>query len=325
MRILFAAEEAAGAQAVKAAVRSGHEVVAVLTGSPPNDQQLAPVSGVASRLGLQVWPAGLVKQPEFADRISSEGVDILLNVHSLYIIDEAVLRAPATGCFNLHPGPLPRYAGLNTVSWAIYNGDAEYGATVHWMEPRVDTGAIAYQTLFPVSDHETGLSLSTKCARAGVRLLEQLLEVARHDPARIPAKQQDLSQRTLFLRGRIPQHGRVDWTRSAIEVERFVRACDYGPFTSPWGPPLAEVEGRQVGIVRARATGQPCDAPSGTVGPVEDAGVAVAAADAWVRVERVAYDGRVTSPVEFLRSGQQFASPHVEGGGAGASGTLASR
>ena len=126
MRILLAAQEAAGVQAVKAAVRSGHEVVAVLTGSPPNDHQLAPVSGVASRLGLQVWPAGLVKQPEFADRISSEGVDILLNVHSLYIIDEAVLRAPATGCFNLHPGPLPRYAGLNTVSWAIYNGEAEY-------------------------------------------------------------------------------------------------------------------------------------------------------------------------------------------------------
>jgi len=30
----------------------------------------------------------------------SEGVDLLLNVHSLYVIHERVLRAPRIGCFN---------------------------------------------------------------------------------------------------------------------------------------------------------------------------------------------------------------------------------
>ena len=70
-----------------------------------------------------------------------QGVDLLLNVHSLYLIARrTVVAAPRIGSFNLHPGPLPEYAGLNTPSWAIYNGEREHGVTVHWMEPGVDTG-----------------------------------------------------------------------------------------------------------------------------------------------------------------------------------------
>jgi len=60
-------------------------------------------------------------------------------------VPEAVLGVPARGAWNLHPGPLPRYAGLNAPSWAIYRGEQRHGVTVHRMDRGIDTGDIAYQ------------------------------------------------------------------------------------------------------------------------------------------------------------------------------------
>ena len=55
-----------------------------------------------------------------------------------------VLEAPRIGSFNLHPGPLPEYAGLNAPSWAIYHGEQEHRVTLHWLDAGIDTGPIAY-------------------------------------------------------------------------------------------------------------------------------------------------------------------------------------
>ena len=95
----------------------------------------------------------------------SEEIDLLLNVHSLYVIHADLVAAPRTGSFNLHPGPLPEYAGLNAPSWAIYHGESRHTVTVHWMEPGIDTGAIAYETSFEIAEDDTGLSLSARCVR----------------------------------------------------------------------------------------------------------------------------------------------------------------
>src|SRR5580692_7331177 len=72
-------------------------------------------------------PVERVKDPELAESLRSAQVDLLLNVHSLYIIHQGVLAVPRLGAYNLHPAPLPRYAGLNSVSWAIYHGEKEHG------------------------------------------------------------------------------------------------------------------------------------------------------------------------------------------------------
>ena len=67
-----------------------------------------------------------------------------MNVHSLFLI-HPWSSAPTIGSFNLHPGPLPEYAGLNVPSWAIYEGEKRsHGVTVHWMDEGVDTGPIAW-------------------------------------------------------------------------------------------------------------------------------------------------------------------------------------
>src|SRR3974390_2318198 len=110
MNIVLIAEESAGIQALATLSDTNHCIVAVLASPMKSRVPRASVFLAAKKCGLPVWPAELVKDASFAERLRAERVDLILNVHSLYLIHDEVLRAPLIGAFNLHPGPLPRYA-----------------------------------------------------------------------------------------------------------------------------------------------------------------------------------------------------------------------
>jgi methionyl-tRNA formyltransferase len=306
MNVILAAEESAGLQMLRALAGSGYRVVAVLAAPPKPGFAGASAWNVARNLGFETWPAELVKDPALAARLRSEQVDILLNVHSLYLINREVLAAPRLGAYNLHPGPLPRYAGLNAVSWALYRGEPTHGVTVHKIDPEIDTGPIVYQSIFPIADDETALSLSFKCVRKGVALMLQLLEVAAADPAKIPSRPQDSSAREYFGR-EVPEQGRLSWSWPATKVINFVRACDYFPFSSPWGHPRTRINAQEFAVVKASRTGLPTDAPPGTVGGSVASGVHVACADEWVLVGKLLHAGKYLAAGEILNNGDRLA------------------
>ncbi|HEX2197772.1 MAG TPA: formyltransferase family protein [Burkholderiales bacterium] len=266
MRVALVCGEAAGARLLQVLARGPHAVVAVLAWGPARL--------VAERLGYRPQPAERVREPGWAAELAASRAEILLNVHSLYLLPEAVLGVPAYGAWNLHPGPLPRYAGLNAPSWAIYRGEKRHGVTVHHMARGIDTGDIAYQESFPIEDSDTGLSLALRCAQKGVGLLQRLLE----QPEAIPRLPQDPAQRSYFGRA-IPQDGRIDWCAPARRVFDFVRACDYHPFPSPWGVPRARLGEDEVEIRKVALTGERCSAAPGTV-----RGERVACGDEWLRL-----------------------------------------
>lgn len=305
LNVVLIAEESAGIQVLRALVQSEHRVVAVMTSLPQTDSHASRVWGAAAKLGVETWPAKLVKDPSLASRLTALGVDLILNVHSLYVIPEEVLRAASIGTFNLHPGPLPRYAGLNVVSWAIYRGEAQHGVTVHKIEPEIDAGPIVFQAQFPIEENDTALSLGAKCTRNGVPLLLKLVEMAAKDSASISLVPQDLSRREYFGR-EVPRGGWIDWSDSARQCVNFVRACDYFPFSSPWGHPRTLVDGREIGILKACRTGKDCRAPPGTVGDLSPEGACIACADEWILVKKLKVGSKFLSPSEVLRVGERL-------------------
>jgi methionyl-tRNA formyltransferase len=307
LNILLVGEESAGIQALRAILRTGHRIVAVMTSSPQEHKRGATVADAASHLGYPVWPAKLVKDPTLGARVREEGVDLLLNVHSLFVIHAEVLRAVRIGSFNLHPGPLPEYAGLNAPSWAIYRGEKRHGVTVHWMATGIDTGPIAFQSTFDISEDDTGLSVSAKCVRQGLPLIEQLLETASTQPSQIPILEQDLSRRCYFG-AEVPYGGNIHWALPARELVDLVRACDYFPLPSPWGYPVAMIGDRVVAIMRASRTGEPCSEPAGTVGRKVDGAVTVASADEWILVHRLRVGENYVPAGEVLAPGQRLAN-----------------
>lgn len=307
MKILIAAEEAAGVQTLKTVTQSQHNIVAVLTQNKVDSTMRgATVATVAEHLGLPVWPARLVKRLELVERIKEAQVDLLLNVHSLYIIRAEVLDAVRVGAFNLHPGRLPHYAGMNAPSWAIFNGEAQHGVTLHWMEAGIDTGHIAYQAVFDLKPSDTGLSVSSQCVRQGLPLIQELLS----DPDNIPKIAQDISQRH-YYGFEVPFGGVMAWQQPAQVLERFVRACDYYPLPSPWGYPKAWLNKSEFGLMKVRLSQQSCSAAPGSIQEI-DGSICVATADEWLCIERILRDGKAVKPEGFLKAGQQLIASPIE-------------
>jgi methionyl-tRNA formyltransferase len=304
LNVVLVAEEAAGAQAFRNLTRTDHNVVGLLTSATGAGGS---VTSLAKRLEVPVLPAELVRDPATAGWLERENVDVLLNVHSLFLIHPAVVAAPRIGSFNLHPGPLPEYAGLNAPSWAIYNGETSHAVTLHWMDTEIDTGPVVYSSPFEITDRDTGLSVSAKAAREGLPLLARLLDDASGDPAWIPATPQDLAHRRYYGR-EVPDEGRMRWSHPARRLVDFVRASDYLPFVSPWGSPVARLRGEEIEILKASRTYDPSDEPPGTVGHQEDEGsVYVATADEWIRLHRVRVDDEVVDADAVLAVGDRLA------------------
>lgn len=296
MRIFLAAEESAGARTLAAVVSSSHQCCGVLTSSPDNGVGMA-----ARSHGVPVYPAQFLKDPAFAFEVKKLRGDVLLNVHSLFLIRHQILESFSFGCFNLHPGPLPDYAGMNAPSWALLNGEPAHGVTLHWMTAAIDEGHIAYQECFDISANDTGFSVSMRCATRGLELTDRLLASLASDPASVPRVPQDLSRRRYFGRQR-PHGGRVSPGMTAQELDRFVRASDYSPFASPWGHPVMMANGREFALVSVALTGQPSAGPAGRL-MVQGGQVWLAAADEWVRLRRVTLQGRAADPMLMLEHG----------------------
>jgi methionyl-tRNA formyltransferase len=308
LNVLLAAEEAAGLQALKLLVESEHRLIAVLTSARDANTKTASVATAANRLGVPVWDAGLPASASFAESVRRENVDLLLNVHALVVGHADVVAAPRIGSFNLHPGPLPEYAGLNAPSWAIYHGAPRYAVTLHWMAPGIDTGDIAFTAPVGITGQETGLTLSAACVRAGLPLIGALLRVAASHPHRIPAIAQDLTRRRFF--GREGPHPRgMPWDLPARRLDAFVRACNYGPFASPWGRPISLLGDCRIEILKTSPTGECCSPVPGTVDTDSGGAIRVATADEWLRLERIAVGGRSSPPADVLREGVIFAAP----------------
>jgi len=305
LKIVLVAEESAGVQVLRAlhGAPEAPEIVAIVSTTAPEHGRRPLVAAAVEQLGLVMRSAAELQRPSFSSWLREREVDVLLNVHSLVVLDADIIAAPRLGSFNLHPGPLPEYAGLNAPSWAIYRDEPRHGVTLHWMDSGVDSGPIAYESSFDIDEGDTGLSLTAKCVRHGVPLTLRLLADATRDPSSVPARAQDLRKRNYFGR-EVPNGGRIVWSTSAREIVRFVRAADYMPFTSPWGLPRAEVSGHTVGIAKASLTGECSEQRAGTVRAPEGSGaMRVAARDEWVAVQRLWLDGRYVKPADLCWTG----------------------
>jgi len=119
----------------------------------------------------------------------------LLVLGGTRIIKERILSIPSKGTLNAHPGLLPWLRGSASVGWALYK-DMPIGATVHFIDPGIDTGDIVYREELTVVHGDTYESLNGKVSRLAAKLMVQAVkDVAEGKVVRI---QQDFSEGETF-------------------------------------------------------------------------------------------------------------------------------
>jgi methionyl-tRNA formyltransferase len=81
----------------------------------------------------------------FYDYIKALNIDLIVSFSAPVVFGKQLLSIPKLGCVNLHCSLLPRYAGLFPSFWALYENSNEFGATVHFMDNKIDNGDVLKQ------------------------------------------------------------------------------------------------------------------------------------------------------------------------------------
>jgi methionyl-tRNA formyltransferase len=190
--------------------------------------------------------------------------------------------APRLGALNVHPSLLPAYRGKEPLFWALLRGEHEVGVTVHRMTEEVDAGPILLQRRIEVPDRATSASLAALVDHAGAALVPEILALAE---ARAPGAPQDgVGSHAPPLR---PEHGLVDFARTAVEVDRLVRAAtgEIAAYTFHRGVRFLVLEGEPLDVGHAELPGH--------VLALDDTGLLVAAGRGAYRARRCGFLGRV--------------------------------
>jgi len=287
-RIIFAGTPDFAVPALAALLGSGWPIVAVYTqpdrpAGRGRKLQPSPVKRTALSAGIPVEQPATLKDE--AVRAGLRGLDADLMIVAAYglLLPKAVLALPRLGCVNIHASLLPRWRGAAPIQRAIAAGDSRTGISIMAMAAGLDTGPVYLTRAIDIAPRETGGSLHDRLAELGAEaLLEALPGIA--DGSLEPVPQDDA--RATYASKLSKAEARIDWGRSAAEIDRLIRAFD------PW--PVAETGlGEQtLRIWAAEPLAGPAGAPPGQVLAAGKAGIDVTTGDGLLRITRLQPPGK---------------------------------
>ena len=311
MRVIFMGTPDFAVGTLEALVKSEHEVVAVVT-QPDKPKgrgkamQPTPVKEVALRENIPVLQPKKVRETEVVEELSKLNADVIVEVAFGQIIPKTILELTKYGCINVHGSLLPKYRGAAPIQWAVMNGDEVSGVTIMKMDEGLDTGDMLTKVEVPLAADETGGSLFDKLAAAGAKLLVETLPKLEKGEV-TPEKQPEIST-TEYARMIKKEDGKIDWTKSAVEIDRQIRAM------RPWPSAFTKVNGKNLKIWDAKVIamfggdlfskipGQNPTKSAGKVWVADETGLHVKTGDGILVIEELQLEGKKRmKTADFLR------------------------
>jgi methionyl-tRNA formyltransferase len=229
LRVLFAGTPPFAARALEAIVAAGHQVELVLT-QPDRPagrgMQLSPsaVAQCAASHGLAVDKPASLREPQVQFRLRELAPEVMVVAAYGLLLPQAVLDIPARGCLNIHASLLPRWRGAAPIQRALLAGDESTGVCIMQMEAGLDTGPVLLDSRTPIGPRDTTGSLLERLATLGAELIVQAL--AELDSLQ-PRPQDDT--RATYAAKITKADARIDWSRTAAQIDRQVRAFNPTP------------------------------------------------------------------------------------------------
>ncbi|MFM5951768.1 MAG: methionyl-tRNA formyltransferase, partial [Micrococcales bacterium] len=229
--LIFAGTPANAAVTLEHLVRQGFDISLVITrpDAPFGRKRVltpSPVAVVADKYGLEVLKTKQI-DASVIDRISATGSTTAVVVAYGALLRAPALKALSNGWFNLHYSLLPRWRGAAPVQHAILSGDRETGVTLFKIDEGLDTGAVIASVPTQIQHSESAGRLLARLTELGCTLLSQelpriLLEQYTSSPQEVG---HDLALAPKLTR----EDARIDWSTSAMQVERKVLAMNPEP------------------------------------------------------------------------------------------------
>ena len=228
----------------------GHDIRAVYT-QPPRPagrgkkDKISPVHCLAELNGLTVMTPRSLKSDGEQQYFEELRLDAAIVVAYGLILPKAFLEAPRLGCINIHASILPRWRGAAPIQRAIMAGDKKTGITIMQMDEQLDTGPMFTRSEVEITDQTTGETLHQLLSNLGADLINTTLNGI--DTGALEAIKQPLSGAS-YASKLSRDDGHIDWNKSALEIEKLVRAL------YPWPGAWTEIDGSRVKIFETQVT-----------------------------------------------------------------------
>ncbi len=248
MRVLFWGTPEFATPALLALIGEGHDVVGVVT-QPDRPQGRSrstlvppPVKAIALDEGIPVLQPERPRGQEFLAELRALEPDISVVVAYGHILSQEVIDLPARGTLNIHASLLPRWRGAAPIQAALLAGDAETGVSIQRMVLALDAGPIVHELRLGIDPDETTGELTEQLSEMGAAAIIEALALI--DLGVAKERPQDEALAT-YAPKVDRARARLDFTRSATEVDRAIRAFD--PKPGAWGV-LRDGEVRLFGV-----------------------------------------------------------------------------
>lgn len=105
------------------------------------------------------------------DAVAGVDPDWIVCAGYMRILDASFVQRFRGRMVNIHPSLLPRHRGLRTHAHVLASGDVEHGASVHFVIPELDAGAVIAQVAIDVTASDTAEALAARLLPLEHRLL----------------------------------------------------------------------------------------------------------------------------------------------------------
>ena len=229
--IIFAGTPDFAVPSLHRLAESGHQIAGVLTqpdrpAGRGRKLQSSPVKTFATSHGLSVIQPESLRTVEIQNQIAALKPDLIVVVAYGLLLPEALLRIPRCGCINVHASLLPRWRGASPIQSAILAGDPVTGVSIMRMEQGLDTGPVFAEIEIRIPDDECAAELHDRLADAGAQLLRTSLDgILDGSSVAQPQENADATYAGRISKADAP----IDWSRSAVEIDRQIRAYNAWP------------------------------------------------------------------------------------------------
>ncbi len=174
MRYAFAGDRDISVKVLAFLIEKGHSPLALLLSGSKRSSHAQGLSQLSNLPQNMIFEGLSFNNENNIAFLESLELDYIIGIHFPYIISQRILKIPSVGFINLHPAYLPYNRGWHTPSWAIMEG-TKYGATLHFMDLKVDEGDIINQKECVILPSDTANSLYQRVKEVELEVFQQSL------------------------------------------------------------------------------------------------------------------------------------------------------
>ena len=298
LNIIFAGTPDFAAKHLAALYASEHNIVAVYT-QPDRPagrgKKLMPsaVKSLALENNSPVYQPASLKDEEAQQELKALNADIMIVVAYGLILPKAVLEAPKLGCLNVHGSLLPKWRGAAPIQRAIWAGDKFTGISIMQMDEGLDTGAVLLEKSMAITGAATSACLYDDLAELGP---EALIETLENLENLTPSVQND--DEATYAHKLSKEEARIDWTLSAHQLARNVRAFN------PWPVVWFAYGDESIKVWQVEVLESFEELPAGTIVNVDKNGIEVATGEHNLLLTVIQIPGKKAQAVSDIINGK---------------------